>query len=739
MVRRGLLVTLLTALLALIGGGIAAAACPPPTTNTSAGAAAAPVDASALPKGFPEDLRQFIAGSDEFRQGPWFSGPCAAKGGDLGAYINAAMAQENRLLYWSTPDDQKTDLITLAAPLDLNLKVEAEQMVADGQEPPDELLPKVFPDADEEYRMPSGVCADDLEAVGTPASNAWGFTWATAPDPMSLEGMKTAAAAHGAVPDKAWSDPCAVDGSNGMYCAHAFFVDCDRLTARSAVTDCGKWNQAVGNLYGGTANWIEKNQSFGDRLGTALNSMPAFQAGKWVVDANVALASGVTKLAGATVEFAKNPTGFAGKWANDFKAGSIDMSTKTLESMTCSHRFDPTTPKFRALYAISMAFGILVMAIMAIATVVRSGHKGSPKELAESLFQYLPISILVVTFVPGFAWFILGVTEAATDALTGLVGESTGSLIANVSAFGEVTSENFAGGDVGGMILFSGLLVGAFLLLVGMYMHQYGMPLSLLATAISLFMLMHPKYRKKALGPIYVFLGLALSVPLLFLLLTGIFDTANAAWGSGEDSPIGKAGEVLFVALGLALAALAPWALLKWAPLLPTKADSEDIGTPGPGMGGEIVGAAGNYMMYQRGGGGAGGGVGGEQPVMRSDVGGGQNGSGLSGVPDGGGQPGPMQSAYQQRGDMSSAGQHSAGSGDGEIAGARAGMHGSGEAAGRGAAGAESAAATGGKAAAGAATGGVATGVAVAAQAASAAITKAKSTADSAAETADDN
>ncbi|QTJ71400.1 hypothetical protein HYG77_38880 (plasmid) [Rhodococcus sp. ZPP] len=718
MVRRGLLVALISALLMLVGGGVASALCAPPSGNSGGGTAAAPVDGASLPQGFPADLRQFVAGTDEFRAGPWFSGPCASKGGDLGAYINTAFGQEDRLLWWSDPENQNS-----------------------GVEPAHGDLPRVFPYDDTAYKMPEGTCADDVKSWATPSSsNPWGFTWATEPDRASVDAMVASASERGDVPPQAWSTPCKMDGDKtGMFCAHAFFVDCSKTDGFNSSSQCQGWNRAVGTLFGGTANWINQNTSFADVLGDRFTSTDMFQAGKWVLNFDMALAKGVINAAGGMVDFAANPSGFAGKWANDFKAGAVDMSTKTLESMTCSHSFDPTAPWFRSLYATSMAFGFLVMAIMAVATVVRSGHKGSPKELAESLFQYLPISIFVATFVPGLAWFILSITEAGADVLAGFLGQSTGTIVANVNTFGGATADNFFGGAVGGMILFLGLVVAALMLWLGMQIHQYGMPLSLVAAGLSLFMLMHPKYRKKALAPLFVFLALALSVPVLFLLLAVIFGTANAVWGSEGDTAIGMASQVLFVALGMALAALAPWGLLKWAPVLPTRADSEDIGSPGPGVGSEIVGAAGNYMMYQRGGGG-GGGVGGEQPAMRSDVGS-QTATGLPGSsPDGGGQPGPMQAAYQERGDLSSAGQHSGSSGNGEIAGARAGVHGSGEAAGSAAsAGGSGAASAGGTAAAGAATGGVATGVAVAAQAASAAITKAKSTADNAAETADDN
>lgn len=705
MVRRGLLVTLISALLVLFGGAVAAAACVSPTGNSGGGDAATPVT-SALPESFPADLRQFVAGTDEFRAGPWFSGPCASKGGDLGVFITAAFGQEDRLLWWSDPENRGTS------------------------EPAHDELARVFPYDDPTFKMPSA-CADDLKSWATPASsNPWGFTWVSAPDRASVDAMIAAASEHAAVPGQAWSTPCKMDDDSGMYCAHAFFVDCEKANSGfSAASQCQGWNQSVGRLYGGTANWIEQNTTFTDRLTGVVDRVPAFQAGKWVLDMEIQGLQKIGSVASSAVQFVSDPSSVAGTWANDFKNGAVDMSTRTLMSITCSHHFDPTAPWFLSMYAASMAFGFVVMAFMAVFTVTRSGYRGSPKELTESLFQYLPLGLFLSMFVPGLAALILAVTTAAADSTAKLLGQSTGKVIANITALGDATSDNFFGGTIGGLILFAGLALAALLLWLGMQIHQYGMPLSLVVVAFSLGMMVSPKYRKKALGPIFVFLGLALSVPLLFLLLAVVFATVDSVWGSQGDTAVGMASQVLFVALGMMLVALAPWALLKWAPVLPTKADSEDFGGTGPGVGEGVVGAASSYMMYRGGGGSGGGGVGSEQPAARQDT-----TAPIPATPLGSGgqsgQQGPMQTAYQQRSDLAGAG----------TSGGPSGSAGAGEVAGAGRAGAgaatKGAAEAGGTAAAGA-TGGIAAGVAVAAQAASAAITKAKATADTAAPEAD--
>ena len=85
---------------------------PRPTTR---GGGAAPTGTTApgrqLPQGFPEDLRRFVAGTDEFTAASWFTdGPCRDRGGDLGAYVAAMFPVEERLIYWQLDNTDKAKL-----------------------------------------------------------------------------------------------------------------------------------------------------------------------------------------------------------------------------------------------------------------------------------------------------------------------------------------------------------------------------------------------------------------------------------------------------------------------------------------------------------------------------------------------------------------------------------------------------------------------------------------------------
>ena len=723
-VRRFVLLIMLTALFAMTTPVGMAGADPNSDTGSN------PVSSTSLPANFPADLRKFVGGTAEFRSAEWFTGPCADRGGDMGEYISQMLTHENRLLFWTAPEDDRYTMIVRSIyplyPLQTQLVPQdvrdaADEMMSNGGEPEENLLPRTFPLGDAEYHPPKGVCADDLKKWTTPSSaNTWGFDWATEPDATSLEQMKT-----GSAPEDAFTDPCSVEIE---YCTHAFFADCEKATSGSDATSCQAWNASIGHLFDGTAEWIDANKDFTDRIGDAFDavagfvqSMPAWRMGAWVVSALGGIISAVVDV----VAFVADPTSIADDWANAIKEGCVEFATSVLRSLVDTQHFDPTSDWFRQLYAVSVALGFVLMAFMTVLTVQRSGTKGSPRQLAESLFGYLPGSVFIAIFTPGFAALILDVSVGLADSMATLAGQPLGELIDKVAGFNNITRDGFPGGSIVAIIMFGLMGLGALSLWLGLMFHDYGLPLSICVAGISYFMMINPKYRHKALRPVFMFLGLAFAVPMLFFLLAIVFTVANLVPG---ENGMGTVTMVFFVAIGMILAGLGPWGLLKWAPIMPTTGDSEDFGA-GQSTLGDTVGGVGNYLAYGRGGGGHG--VGGDQPTSRVDSGssggggvstGGRSSNGGRGA-HGDNTSNPLTRSYRERGDGSGhgGGHPAAGAGRGEptLAGAGRGAVTSGAGGG--------AAATAG---AGAATGGLALAAVVGSSAVSSSINKAKSTAD---------
>ena len=128
--------------------------------------------------------------------------------------------------------------------------------------------------------MPAGVCAEDLQAWGTPdASSPWGFTWAQRPDTTSLRRMDTAGGVNPVNPLTVCSDD-----PDSYLCSRAMFVDCDRADT-AGKQRCLDWNFAVQQHLNGMAYWISQNKSVTDRVGDFFGAVGhgLWTAGAWVV------------------------------------------------------------------------------------------------------------------------------------------------------------------------------------------------------------------------------------------------------------------------------------------------------------------------------------------------------------------------------------------------------------------------------------------------------------------------
>ena len=163
-----------------------AAAEPTAVPEVGPGGSAATKSAKELPEGFPANLKKFVAGTDEFKSAPWFTGDCKGKGGDIGQYVGSVMTEEKRLLYWTAPDDVRLAMWAPALNLTKNPVLIQAEVDAGGQGSgitgvtldveankkavlsiTDEsvlgsVYPDVYPEKDPRMPPPAPTCADDV-------------------------------------------------------------------------------------------------------------------------------------------------------------------------------------------------------------------------------------------------------------------------------------------------------------------------------------------------------------------------------------------------------------------------------------------------------------------------------------------------------------------------------------------------------------------------------------------------
>ncbi|SEP53985.1 type IV secretion system protein [Amycolatopsis saalfeldensis] len=554
-----------------------------------------------VPQGFPAELKKFVAGTQEFKDGPWFHDPsCIDKGGNIGMYINAVMLDEPRLMYWSTPPDQRM-AFWITNPLDPPKDIDVNK------EPP--TLPKLFPSSSKErdvYLMPvgRGGCANTLREFTTPANNAWGFTWAAAPDPATVEVMKTESATYPAdLPVDKFTSPCGE--KNSPYCEKAFFTDCSKVAMNPDKLDmCQHWDMSVAQLFSGMAAYIENNTSWIDKVGDffGLVGDGLATAGKWVVDAFVS----IVKFNLQVAKFVVDPASAVDDLANSLHEAATSFTTTILQGLASVGNFDPSAPWFLETYAASTGIGVVVMAFMAILMIARTASGGGSREdLQESLFKQLPLGMFLAVFSPAIGALLTEMVSGLTNGIAAWDAGYLSSAMAKLVLIGGVTVTLIPGGAFIGIIIFLLMIIGAFAVFVGLAMQSIALPLSAAVAGIAWGMWVHPKWRKKALKVPYMFLGVLFAKPMLFFLLGIIFALidGNLSVPAMKSGGLALLFQLILVAVALIVAGLAPFSLLKYSPLLPTAEDSHDS-QPSSGFGTASVVGAGLAAAGNRGGGG---------------------------------------------------------------------------------------------------------------------------------------
>lgn len=533
------------------------------------------------PQGFPPDLVKYVGDTSEFRKGPWFSTPeCKDKGGDLSLYLNEVMKVESRLLYWATPPSERA-------------KFWPDQNTADvNREPPE--LPATFPAVfgpDHSFNVAFRYCADEIREWTAPVRNTWGLTWAAKPDAESLERMKPYAAGDSNL-IKNFSDPCADAVSS--YCQKAFFVDCGRAVMLPDRKErCIRWNESIANFFHGLSQFISNNTHWLDKIGAFFKIIGEahLAAGRMQIDAFASILSVAVDIA----KFVADPAGAMDELANSLHASAVDFTVRVLlEGLATVGNFDPGSPWFLATYGASTGLGLMVMALMSVLMISRAASGGGGREdLQEALFKQLPLGVFLAVFAPAIATVLHATVRKMTSGIAAWQSDYIGSAITKLAALSQVTAVMIPGGAGVGTIVFGLLIFGTGAVFVGFALQSVALPLSGLVAGIAWGMRVHPRWRPKAARPVYTYLGLLFSKPLLYFLLGAAFAIidGNLSIPAMKTGGMPLLGQIVVVIVALIVVGFAPFALLKYAPLLPTAEDSHDS-QPSAGFGtAAVVGA----------------------------------------------------------------------------------------------------------------------------------------------------
>ncbi len=445
------------------------------------------------------------------------------------------------------------------------------------------------------------------------------------------------------------------------------------------------------------------------------------------------------------VDLVTNPVGTVFKYF----AATLSDAVKSLIGKIFPELVHISSPdlgseSFLSAYAAGAGLAIIVLVVMLARLFYGASQDDiTGEELADALWRWVPTALLAILFGPGLGYLLVSLSDSAS---LGIIQYFTGDINLLVTKLDSLVvlgdSAGIPGGSLVGVVIELIALLGLMGLLGGMLVQLLAIYLTGAIMAVVFAMLVDPRTRKKALKVPFTWVGLTFTKPVLFFFVGAISRMADSAFSaqSIKDDSIRSLVTAVVAAMALLILGLAPWTLLKFAPVLPD-GSSARVGRASKSQGGGALGGLANSTMMQMGYrrmGSSGQGGGGQQ----ASAGGGDLLGGSGGGPSS--QKSPALQSRQTQGQQSTvsggaapAGGAATGSAAAAPAGGAATPVTAGAGAGAGVAGAGGASAAGGAAAgasgasgaaaagAGAATGGVATAALLGVQAANAAKRKA--------------
>ncbi|MGY4542567.1 hypothetical protein ACVWY0_002491 [Arthrobacter sp. UYNi723] len=302
-------------------------------------------------------------------------------------------------------------------------------------------------------------------------------------------------------------------------------------------------------------------------LRTALSVTPGGQAVLGTVD---------------TVAFIANAKDGFEKFANSVKDEGVKATNEVLNNLMKVSAFQ-VDDSFRDLWAIFAGVGIVIMALMYFKLFKDVSNEEIDLDTArQSLFWYGPLSMVLVLFGPAIGYVINGWLTQITESFTPWTSNQIMDFATAISRFAGYES-NGVFGPLAAVLLFGLLFVGAWALLGLFALQPFALYLLGVGLALMIGFMIHPQYRERVSKTGTLWLGIALSKPLILLLMGALFSFISsrpAFQGVGTDDALINASSVFLAAAAMLVLAFSPALLFKFVPLLPSSATSYGAGRP---------------------------------------------------------------------------------------------------------------------------------------------------------------
>ncbi|MDG4756143.1 MULTISPECIES: hypothetical protein [Micromonospora] len=376
----------------------------------------------------------------------------------------------------------------------------------------------------------------------------------------------------------------------------------------------------------------------------------------------------------AGVDFAKDPWGQTMNRVADHLATSLsDLLTRVVTNLAHLSAPDVRSTAFVQSYAAGSGIAMFVLVAMLARVFYKAGSgEMTGEELADSVWRRLPWAMVLVLFGPGLGYLLVQLSNGATASIMAYFATDVASLAAKLNAMAVPANMGLIpGGPLIGILIVVAALVGAFALLVGLLVQLLTLYLTGAVMAIAFVLAIDPATRPQAQKLPTLWLWLLAGRPLVFFLLGVVAKYGDSSFSVAaiQDDGMRALVSALVAALMLLFVGFAPWAVVKFAPVLPG-GGAERIARSKRSSNSAFSGVASSAMMqlaYRR---------------MSSGPSSDSGGSGGSPRPaEGHSEPGPRSPQRQGASEQSSAQPPSTSSGSGQDASDGGGRGGQGESA----------------------------------------------------------
>ena len=273
-----------------------------------------------------------------------------------------------------------------------------------------------------------------------------------------------------------------------------------------------------------------------------------------------------------TVAFIANAKDGFEKFANTVKDEGVKATNEVLKNLLKVSAFE-IDDSFRTAWAAFSGIGILIMGLMYFKLWKDVSNEEIDLDSArQSLLWYGPLSMILVLFGPALAYVVNGWLTGITESVSFWTSSRVTDFGVAISRFASYESSG-AFGPLAAVVLFGLLFVAAWALLGLLALQPLALYLLGLGLALMIGFMIHPKYRERVGKTGALWLGIALSKPLLLLMMGAVFSfiaSRPAFSGEGVDDGMVNASSVFIAGAGMLVLAFAPTLLFKYVPILPS-------------------------------------------------------------------------------------------------------------------------------------------------------------------------